>query len=356
MTKCAARICSILMAACLPWSAASCSDLDEDVDRSGDDLETESISQATTCNPIVTRFPVNARHNTGFDWSSCTSTYCNLYCPPQAQTVSTSDYHGGIDIFADPGAPVVAAQAGTINWSFSDASGGNVVYVQDACGWNHYYAHLATIDPALWLGKYVTVGTPLGTVGNTGSAAGTQHHLHYGAYNESWTPTNPFTALYAVESTSCTSGGMNNNMPSGANIALGVTCISDSSYGVGWDCGRARDGVTSASSKWTSTGTTPTHYVIYDLGWTRTVNGYVVRHAGAGGEPTYFNTQQFRFESGPSTSGPWTIENVVDNNAQANLTTRSFTTPKAQRFIRLYITDPGIDNWARIPEFEVRGL
>lgn len=333
-----------------------CTDLDEDRDRAGDggEFETSSLSQETTCNPVVSLFPVNARHNTGFDWTSCpTGTYCNLYCPPQAQSVSNSDYHGGIDIFADPGAPVVAAQAGQINEAFSNPSGGKVVYVRDACGWNHYYAHLETIDPSLYLGKYVSAGAPLGTVGRTGNAAGTQHHLHYGTYNESWTPTNPFTQLNAVEWSSCS--GMNGNTPGGANLALGAACSSDSVYGTGWDCTRARDGVVSVSSKWTSTGTVPTHWLVYDLGWTRTVNGYIVRHAGAAGEPTYFNTQQFRIQSATSWSGPWTDEVIVDNNAQANVTTRSYYTPKALRFIRLYITDPGIDNWARIPEFEVRG-
>jgi hypothetical protein len=150
-------------------------------------------------------------------------------------------------------------------------------------------------------------------------------------------------------------GGMNGNTPGGVNRALGVSCMSDTSYGTGWDCGRARDGVTSASSKWTSTGATSTHWITYDLGYYRTVNGFIVRHAGAAGEPAYFNTQQFQIQSGSSWSGPWTDETVVDNNAQASITTRSYYTPKALRFVRLYITDPGIDNYARIPEFEVWG-
>jgi hypothetical protein len=150
-------------------------------------------------------------------------------------------------------------------------------------------------------------------------------------------------------------GGMNGNTPTGANLALGAACSSDSVYGAGWECTRARDGVTSGSSKWTSAGTTPTHWLTYDLGSTRTVNGFIVRHAGAGGEETYYNTQQFRIQSATSLGGPWTDETAVDNTAQESVTTRSYNTPKSLRYVRLYITDPGIDNHARIPELEVRG-
>lgn len=148
---------------------------------------------------------------------------------------------------------------------------------------------------------------------------------------------------------------MNGNTPSGTNLALGAACNSDTVYGPGWDCTRARDGVTDGGSKWTSTADSSTHWLTYDLGSTRTVNGYIVRHAGAGNEPTYYNTQQLKLQTASSLSGPWNDDATVDNNAQANVTTRTYCSPKAVRFIRLYITDAGIDNYARIPEFEVRG-
>jgi hypothetical protein len=182
----------------------------------GEEQESEGLSkvaesgQGVLCAAQMTRFPVNERHNTGYDTTYCTPTYCSLYCPPSAQTVSNSDYHGGIDIFADPGAPVVAAQNGTISYTFSDTSGGIVVYIVDDCGWNHYYAHLQGTAPGIQIGSYVTAGTLIGYVGNTGNAAGTQHHLHYGLYDGGWTAYNPFSMLYANEASSCGGGGSNN--------------------------------------------------------------------------------------------------------------------------------------------------
>ena len=165
------------------------------------------VAQEVSCPAVMTRFPVDAAHNTGFEYNSCTSTYCSLYCPPQAQQVSTNDYHGGIDIFADLGAPVVAAQAGTVGNTFTDSIGGTVVYVKDNCGWYHYYAHLNSIDPGITAGKVITAGTRLGTVGNTGNAAGKQPHLHYGLYDPQttgWVAADPFSLLNAVEWYSCT--------------------------------------------------------------------------------------------------------------------------------------------------------
>ena len=164
-----------------------------------------------------------------------------------------------------------------------------------------------------------------------------------------------YGALAALSWAPVGGGGMNEGTPGGANLALSAACSSDTVYGAGWECTRARDGVTDGGSKWTSTGASATHWMSYDLGTTRTVNGYIVRHAGAGGEPAHFNTQQFRIQTATSASGPWTDQAVVDNTAQASVTTRSYNTPTPVRFVRLYITDPGIDNYARIPEFEVRG-
>jgi hypothetical protein len=144
--------------------------------------------------------------------------------------------------------------------------------------------------------------------------------------------------------------------PLGVNLARGATQVVTSSYNLSSQQGpKAIDGVISAASKWTSSGSAPPHWLALDLGASRTVHSYVVRHAGAGGETSNYNTEQFRIQSGPSLSGPWADEAVVDNSNRYGVSLRSYFTPKTLRYVRLYITGPGIDNYARIPEFEVWG-
>lgn len=153
-----------------------------------------------------------------------------------------------------------------------------------------------------------------------------------------------------------TSDGMNDDTPLGVNLArTAVSWAADSNYSSSFNGAKAIDGVISGGSKWTTTNTPPPHWLALDLGGTKMVNGFIVRHAGAGGEETYYNTKNFSLQSAPSISGPWTDECVVDNSAQASVTTRSYNFPKPMRYVRLYITNAGIDNYARIPEFEVWG-
>lgn len=159
-----------------------------------------------------------------------------------------------------------------------------------------------------------------------------------------------------VEVASSSTGGMNGNVPTGANIALGSTqWATDSDFSPTRTGAKAIDGVVSVQSKWTSTASSSTHWLALDLGGNRTVNGFIIRHAGAAGESTSYNTKNFKIQSATSMSGPWSDECTVDNSAQTNVTNRSYDTPKTLRYVRLYITNPGIDNYARIPEFEVHG-
>src|SRR5262245_4625524 len=105
------------------------------------------------------------------------------------------------------------------------------------------------------------------------------------------------------------------------NLARSATqVVTDSNYSVDFAGDKAQDGVVTQASKWTSTGTIATHSIAYDLGGVKNVTSFVVKHAGAAGEWTTFNTQLFRFESAPSLSGPWTIEANINNNAQSNIT------------------------------------
>lgn len=88
--------------------------------------------------------------------------------------------HQGADIFAPKGTAVVAATDGVVVSVGIDRLGGNVVFLLGEGLTIQYYAHLDTWEPGLREGQHVKQGDRLGTVGNTGNAATTPSHLHFG--------------------------------------------------------------------------------------------------------------------------------------------------------------------------------
>lgn len=89
--------------------------------------------------------------------------------------------HEGVDIFASKGTPVVAPTSGIIAKTGTTARGGKVIWMYDTKrGHSYYFAHL---DKQLVVtGRKVKQGDTLGLVGNTGNAAATPPHLHFGIY------------------------------------------------------------------------------------------------------------------------------------------------------------------------------
>ena len=81
--------------------------------------------------------------------------------------------HGGIDIFAGSGTPVVAVKAGTLAFE-SGGAGGNAAYVHAGDGNSYYYAHFSSYAGGP---RSVSQGEVIGYVGMTGSA--TAPHLHF---------------------------------------------------------------------------------------------------------------------------------------------------------------------------------
>jgi hypothetical protein len=142
--------------------------------------------------------------------------------------------------------------------------------------------------------------------------------------------------------------------PPGRNVALDAAGVAtDSDFGPEWTGDQAIDGVISDGSKWVSEGTVPPHWLQLDLGRARPLSGITVRHAGAGGEPDYYNTEAFQIQTADSPSGPWSLDDLVFNADHDPSTARRYYVPRFTQHVRLYITDPGIDNFTRIPEFEV---
>ncbi|HEX2240035.1 MAG TPA: M23 family metallopeptidase [Actinomycetota bacterium] len=106
--------------------------------------------------------------------------------------------HEGTDIFAEPGTPVRAVVAGTVErvgWTFYS---GWRVGIRDGDGNYWFYAHLANFAPGIAEGATARAGQRLGSVGNTGYGAEPGHaheftyHLHLGIQRPDGRWINPY--------------------------------------------------------------------------------------------------------------------------------------------------------------------
>ena len=86
---------------------------------------------------------------------------------------------GATDIFAPEGTPVRSVFSGeVVNAGWNELGGWSVSIKQDD-GLVAYYAHLEN-QPMVQAGQRVDAGQQIGVVGDTGNAAGTGAHLHFG--------------------------------------------------------------------------------------------------------------------------------------------------------------------------------
>ncbi|MBM0256149.1 ricin-type beta-trefoil lectin domain protein [Micromonospora sp. 4G55] len=140
----------------------------------------------------------------------------------------------------------------------------------------------------------------------------------------------------------------------GSNLALNKPATADSSCTTTEGPDKAVNGSVAGGTtdKWCSKGATK--YLQVELGASTNVNRFVVKHAGAGGENTAWNTKDFTIAT--STDGSnWTTRTTVTGNT-ASTTTHDIAAVTA-RYVRLNITAPTstADPAARVYEFEVYG-
>jgi murein DD-endopeptidase MepM/ murein hydrolase activator NlpD len=85
------------------------------------------------------------------------------------------DFHGGLDIAAESGAPVYATAEGTVIEAARHSSYGNLIVIDHGFGIQTRYGHLSKFS--VKTGERVKRGDVIGLVGATGRATGP--HLHY---------------------------------------------------------------------------------------------------------------------------------------------------------------------------------
>ena len=104
--------------------------------------------------------------------------------------------HQGIDMLAPLDTPIYAAQSGTFQQNYNDL-GGNAGYVYAKNGDYTYYAHMDKYA-GIADGAFVTAGTQIGYVGNTGDAQGGPYHLHFEYHPGGGSAVDPYQQLVAV--------------------------------------------------------------------------------------------------------------------------------------------------------------
>jgi murein DD-endopeptidase MepM/ murein hydrolase activator NlpD len=88
-----------------------------------------------------------------------------------------SGTHKGVDVFADKGTIINSSTSGLVLYCGNISRGGNFVLVLGPKWRLHYYAHLDEVKPSTL--SFVNNESIIGTVGDSGNAAGKAPHLHY---------------------------------------------------------------------------------------------------------------------------------------------------------------------------------
>ncbi|MEV6406565.1 discoidin domain-containing protein [Streptomyces bobili] len=141
-----------------------------------------------------------------------------------------------------------------------------------------------------------------------------------------------------------------------SNHALPGTATANAACNGNEAAAKAIDGA--PGTKWCSPGNGGNHTLTVNLTGPRTVDGFNIRHAGSGGDPSNLNTRDFTIATttDPTCAGGWTTRVTATGNT-ANVTKHSIT-PVSATCVRLNTTVPSTNDGAqaaRIHEFEVYG-
>jgi LysM repeat protein len=148
------------------------------------------VSLNSISNPNLIRSGAVLRIPTGSTWVCPVdgASFMNDWGFPRGSGLR---YHEGNDLFVSRGTPVRAPVSGTLTQK-TGTIGGLQFSLDGKDGVRYIGTHM---DKFAKKGK-VSAGDIIGYVGNTGNAAGTSPHLHFGMYYQG-TPVNPYPSLIA---------------------------------------------------------------------------------------------------------------------------------------------------------------
>jgi murein DD-endopeptidase MepM/ murein hydrolase activator NlpD len=91
-----------------------------------------------------------------------------------------AEYHTGVDIAAEPGAPVRATADGIVSFAGWSGPNGNLVVLEHGLGFSTFYAHNRLV--AVKVGQKVRRGDVISYLGSTGNSTGP--HVHYEVWHD----------------------------------------------------------------------------------------------------------------------------------------------------------------------------
>jgi murein DD-endopeptidase MepM/ murein hydrolase activator NlpD len=97
------------------------------------------------------------------------------YGPREHPMTGGREFHGGVDIAAEPGRAVSATADGIVSFVGWSGANGNLVVIEHGFGFSTFYAHNKKV--AVRTGQKVKRGDVIGYLGSTGSSTGP--HVHY---------------------------------------------------------------------------------------------------------------------------------------------------------------------------------
>jgi murein DD-endopeptidase MepM/ murein hydrolase activator NlpD len=126
-----------------------------------------------------------------------------MYCPVAGPTSFVDSWgaprsghtHQGVDMMGSYGTPLAAVVSGTITYAAYDGSGGNMLFLSGSDGNAYWYMH--NQENYVGQGASVQAGEVIGTLGDTGNAAGTPH-LHFEYHPGGGAAVNPYPLVAGI--------------------------------------------------------------------------------------------------------------------------------------------------------------
>lgn len=141
--------------------------------------------------------------------------------------------------------------------------------------------------------------------------------------------------------------------PTGVNAAIDAAGWAASGvYGLGFGGDNVYRGSVSATLKWVS-GAGSGHWLALDLGADLTVNGITLKFEGYMREDVRFNIRAGTIEKGTTLAGPWSVVQAFSNPGRMSIIHCLFSPSETIRYLRVNITDSGLDQYARLLAVEV---